>query len=94
MSALLEVENLSKNFVTRSGLFKRRVQQAVKPVSFTLEAGQTIGAPRLRHALQTDSDDFPRSQYLIESTYSNRAYFGRSTQAKHQHATRSTPKAC
>ncbi len=43
MSALLEVENLSKNFVTRSGLFKRRVQQAVKPVSFTLEAGQTIG---------------------------------------------------
>lgn len=32
MSALLEVENLSKNFVTRSGLFKREVQQAVKPV--------------------------------------------------------------
>ncbi|HFQ5193289.1 TPA: ATP-binding cassette domain-containing protein [Vibrio vulnificus] len=43
MSALLEVENLSKNFVTRSGLLKREVQQAVKPVSFTLEAGQTIG---------------------------------------------------
>lgn len=43
MSALLEVENLSKEFVTRSGLFTRQVQHAVKPVSFTLEAGQTIG---------------------------------------------------
>ncbi|ABU70833.1 peptide ABC transporter ATP-binding protein [Vibrio campbellii] len=43
MSALLEVDNLSKQFVTRSGLFKRIVKEAVKPVSFTLEPGQTIG---------------------------------------------------
>ncbi|NLS11418.1 ATP-binding cassette domain-containing protein [Vibrio sp. SM6] len=43
MSALLEVDNLSKSFITRSGLFRRKVQHAVKPVSFTLEAGQTIG---------------------------------------------------
>ncbi|UTZ40982.1 peptide ABC transporter ATP-binding protein [Vibrio campbellii] len=43
MSALLEVDNLSKQFVTRSGLFKRTVKEAVKPVSFTLESGQTIG---------------------------------------------------
>lgn len=43
MSALLEVDNLSKQFVTRSGLFKRTVKEAVKPVSFTLEPGQTIG---------------------------------------------------
>ncbi|YCO02465.1 peptide ABC transporter ATP-binding protein [Vibrio sp. VNB-15] len=43
MSALLEVDNLSKKFVTRSGLFKRTVKEAVKPVSFTLEPGQTIG---------------------------------------------------
>lgn len=41
--ALLQVSNLSKNFVTRSGLFKKKVQHAVKPVSFSLEAGQTIG---------------------------------------------------
>lgn len=43
MSALLEVDNLSKQFVTRSGLIKRTVKEAVKPVSFTLEPGQTIG---------------------------------------------------
>ena len=43
MSALLEVDNLSKQFVTRSGLYKRTVKEAVKPVSFTLEPGQTIG---------------------------------------------------
>lgn len=43
MSALLEVNGLSKEFVTRSGLFRKKVQHAVKPVSFTLEAGQTIG---------------------------------------------------
>ncbi|AYO14801.1 ABC transporter ATP-binding protein [Vibrio owensii] len=43
MSALLEIDNLSKQFVTRSGLFKRTVKEAVKPVSFTLEPGQTIG---------------------------------------------------
>ena len=43
MSALLEVNHLSKRFATRSGLFKRSIKEAVKPVSFTLEAGQTIG---------------------------------------------------
>ncbi|HGS4739340.1 TPA: ATP-binding cassette domain-containing protein [Vibrio parahaemolyticus] len=43
MSALLEVDNLSKQFVTRSRLFRRQVNEAVKPVSFTLEPGQTIG---------------------------------------------------
>ncbi|XAW88693.1 ATP-binding cassette domain-containing protein [Vibrio sp. CDRSL-10 TSBA] len=41
--ALLQVSNLSKDFVTRSGLFRKKVQNAVKPVSFSLEAGQTIG---------------------------------------------------
>lgn len=43
MSALLEVNGLGKEFVTRSGLFRKKVHQAVKPVSFTLEAGQTLG---------------------------------------------------
>lgn len=41
--SLLEVSNLSKDFVTRSGIFRKRVHHAVKPVSFTLDAGQTIG---------------------------------------------------
>jgi len=41
--SLLEVSNLSKNFISRPGLFRKKVHQAVKPVSFTLEAGQTIG---------------------------------------------------
>ncbi|GAA5648220.1 MULTISPECIES: peptide ABC transporter ATP-binding protein [Vibrio] len=43
MSALLEVNGLTKDFVTRSGLFRKKVHHAVKPVSFTLEAGQTLG---------------------------------------------------
>ncbi|HAS63169.1 MAG TPA: peptide ABC transporter ATP-binding protein [Vibrio sp.] len=43
MSALLEVTNLSKIFVTRPGLLRKKEYHAVKPVSFTLEAGQTIG---------------------------------------------------
>ncbi|CAM4335255.1 peptide ABC transporter ATP-binding protein [Vibrio agarivorans] len=43
MSSLLEVQELSKTFTNRSGIFRKTVQQAVKPVSFTLEAGQTIG---------------------------------------------------
>ncbi|WP_117234564.1 ATP-binding cassette domain-containing protein [Vibrio maerlii] len=43
MSALLEVKGLSKDFVVRSGLFRKKVQHAVKPIDFTLEAGQTIG---------------------------------------------------
>ncbi len=41
--SLLEVNNLSKSFSSRPGLFRKKVHQAVKPVSFTLEAGQTIG---------------------------------------------------
>ncbi|MGX9415937.1 peptide ABC transporter ATP-binding protein [Vibrio sp. RC27] len=42
--SLLEVRNLSKNFETRSRLFfRKKIEQAVKPVSFSLEAGQTIG---------------------------------------------------
>ncbi len=40
---LLEVDGLSKQFITRPGLFRKRVHQAVNPVSFTLDAGQTIG---------------------------------------------------
>lgn len=43
MSVLLEVNQLSKTFVTRSSLFRKNQHQAVKPVSFELEAGQTIG---------------------------------------------------
>ena len=43
MSALLEVTGLSKIFKTRSGIFGHKEEHAVKPVSFTLEAGQTIG---------------------------------------------------
>ncbi|HGF7364767.1 TPA: ATP-binding cassette domain-containing protein [Vibrio cholerae] len=43
MSALLEVTNLHKDFVTRSGFLRKQIQHAVKSVSFTLEAGQTIG---------------------------------------------------
>lgn len=41
--ALLEVVGLSKTFTTRSGLFRTKTQVAVQPVSFSLEAGQTIG---------------------------------------------------
>ncbi|MDV7102976.1 ATP-binding cassette domain-containing protein [Vibrio sp. TH_r3] len=41
--SLLEVNDLSKRFVTRSGLFRKKINHAVKPLSFTLEAGQTIG---------------------------------------------------
>ncbi|PRQ63726.1 ATP-binding cassette domain-containing protein, partial [Vibrio sp. V01_P9A10T6] len=42
-ASLLEVNGLTKDFITRSGLFRKKIQHAVKPVSFTLEAGQTIG---------------------------------------------------
>ena len=42
MSALLEVDNLTKTFVSRTGLFRKKIQEAVKPVSFSLEAGKTI----------------------------------------------------
>ncbi len=39
---LLEVKNLSKTFHYRDGLFRRHYRQAVKPVSFTLQPGQTL----------------------------------------------------
>ncbi|GEA58927.1 peptide ABC transporter ATP-binding protein [Vibrio comitans] len=42
MSSLLEVKNLSKTFVNRYGLFRKQYFDAVKPVSFTLEPGQTL----------------------------------------------------
>ncbi|MFC1503175.1 ATP-binding cassette domain-containing protein [Pseudomonadota bacterium] len=42
MSALLEVENLKKDYHYRSGLFRRRTIEAVKPISFSLDAGETI----------------------------------------------------
>ncbi|BDR34008.1 TPA: ATP-binding cassette domain-containing protein [Photobacterium damselae] len=42
MSALLEVVKLKKDYQYRSGLFRRRTIEAVKPVSFSLEAGETI----------------------------------------------------
>lgn len=41
--SLLEVKELSKSFVTRSTLLRRRIHHAVKPVSFCLNAGETIG---------------------------------------------------
>ncbi|MDP5253625.1 MULTISPECIES: ATP-binding cassette domain-containing protein [unclassified Vibrio] len=42
MSALLEVEQLSKHIVTRSGLFRKQVTEIVKPMSFQLEVGETL----------------------------------------------------
>ncbi|SKA47831.1 ATP-binding cassette domain-containing protein [Enterovibrio nigricans] len=42
MTALLEVEGLSKNYQYRTGLFTKRVIEAVKPVSFSLDAGETL----------------------------------------------------
>ncbi|CAH0533780.1 Putrescine export system ATP-binding protein SapF [Vibrio stylophorae] len=42
MSALLEVDNLYKDYHFRDGLFRRRTVNAVKPVSFSLEPGETI----------------------------------------------------
>lgn len=43
MSALLEVTNLAKTYHYRDGLFFReRVVEAVKPLSFTLNAGETL----------------------------------------------------
>lgn len=42
MSAILEVENLTKDFTVKDG-FHRRTVQAVKGVSFRIERGQTYG---------------------------------------------------
>lgn len=41
--SLLEVKNLSKSFSSRSKLLRKKIHHAVKPVSFTLEVGETIG---------------------------------------------------
>jgi cationic peptide transport system ATP-binding protein len=41
--SLLEVTDLSKTFVNRASLFKRKLTSAVKPVSFHLETGETLG---------------------------------------------------
>nr|WP_086940526.1 ATP-binding cassette domain-containing protein [Thaumasiovibrio occultus] len=42
MSSLLEVRDLYKVYRFREGLFKRRKIEAVKPVSFNLDAGETL----------------------------------------------------
>ncbi|MDA9556488.1 ATP-binding cassette domain-containing protein [Vibrio sp.] len=42
MSALLEVNNLYKEFVTRNDWFKKHTHVAVQPTSFSIEAGETI----------------------------------------------------
>ncbi|MGL4861199.1 MAG: putrescine export ABC transporter ATP-binding protein SapF [Enterobacteriaceae bacterium] len=42
MSPLLEVRDLSKTFRFHTGLFRRHQLQAVHPVSFTLQAGETL----------------------------------------------------
>lgn len=41
IETLLEVRDLTKTFRFRTGLFKRHQLEAVKPVSFNLQAGQT-----------------------------------------------------
>lgn len=42
MAALLEVNDLFKDYRYRTGIFSSRVVHAVKPVSFSLEVGQTL----------------------------------------------------
>jgi len=42
MTALLEVDGLSKDYYHRTGWLRKRVTHAVKPVSFQLEVGETI----------------------------------------------------
>ncbi len=42
MSALLEVIDLSKDFTTRSGLFRKKIHQAVKPVAFRLRRDRRL----------------------------------------------------
>lgn len=43
MSELLEVKNLSKDFVSRNWYFKKKYFHAVEPISFSLSAGKTVG---------------------------------------------------
>ncbi|PCS24232.1 peptide ABC transporter ATP-binding protein [Candidatus Enterovibrio escicola] len=42
MTALLEVNQLHKNYHYRTGLFTRNFIEAVNPVSFSLDAGETL----------------------------------------------------
>ncbi|MDF4405469.1 ATP-binding cassette domain-containing protein, partial [Vibrio parahaemolyticus] len=42
METLLDVRNLTKTFRFREGLFHRHELQAVKPISFHLQAGQPL----------------------------------------------------
>lgn len=42
MSALLEIRDLSKTYEYRTHIFRKRIVEAVKPISFTLDAGQTL----------------------------------------------------
>ncbi|OOF29000.1 peptide ABC transporter ATP-binding protein [Salinivibrio sp. IB872] len=42
MTALLEVDGLSKDYYHRTGWLRKRITHAVKPVSFQLEVGETI----------------------------------------------------
>ncbi|MFD2177395.1 ATP-binding cassette domain-containing protein [Veronia pacifica] len=42
MTALLEVDSLCKDYHYRTGFFTKRKIEAVKPVSFSLEAGETL----------------------------------------------------
>ncbi|QCG48394.1 peptide ABC transporter ATP-binding protein [Aeromonas schubertii] len=41
-SALLQVRGLSKTFHNRIGLFRRQTVEAIKPLSFDLDVGQTL----------------------------------------------------
>ena len=45
MTALLKVDNLVKHFPIKGGMFNRTVEKvhAVDGVSFTLDAGETLG---------------------------------------------------
>ena len=40
---LLQVRNIAKVYHNRTGLFRRQVVNAIKPLSFELEKGQTLG---------------------------------------------------
>lgn len=42
MKTLLEVKDITKTYVERTGIFKSRTFHAVKPTSFTLEKGKTL----------------------------------------------------
>ncbi len=85
METLLEVRNLTKTFRFREGLFHRHELQAVKPVSFNLQAAKTLaiigangsGKSTLARMLSgvvepTSGDIFIRGQHLKFGDYSYR----------------------